>query len=97
METPQRTSPLLAGLALLGAGVLIRQWQPTLLELPDPDSRPRRDRGVARLARKSRDGLAQVLPTNLTGSIARSLMFVGAGLMLVRLLDMLVEDDDALF
>lgn len=96
-KTPQ-SSPLLAGLALLGAGLVMRRWQPGVLELPGkPDNAKSKDRGMRRIARKSRDGLASVLPGNLTGSIARSMMIMGAGLILVRALDELVEDDDALF
>ncbi len=97
MENP-RQSPLLAGLALLGAGLLIRRWQPKLLDLPDtPSDTHHKDRGVRRAARKSRDGLASILPGNMTGSIGRSLIIMGAGLLLVRALDELVEDEDALF
>ena len=94
---PPQSSPIIAGLALVGIGLLIRQWQPQVLELPSSDGRTARDSGMRRLARKSRDGLAKVLPGNLTGSIARSLMVMGAGLILVRALGALVEDDDALF
>ncbi len=97
MENPSRTSPLIAGFVLVGVGLLVRQWQPALLDLPEPNDRERRDRGLRRVARKSRDGLAGVLPSNLTGSIARSLMVMGAGLIMVRALDELVEDKDALF
>jgi hypothetical protein len=97
VENPQRRSPLLAGLALLGAGLLVRGWQPRLLDMPEPSGDEPRDQGVARAARKSRDGLAQVMPGNLTGSIGRSLVLMGAGLIMVRALDLLVEDDDALF
>lgn len=94
---PPQSSPIIAGLALVGIGLLIRQWQPQALELPSIEGRTSRDRGLRRVARKSRDGLARVLPGNLTGSIARSLLVMGAGLILVRALDELVGDEDALF
>ncbi|NNE51022.1 MAG: hypothetical protein HKN30_01305 [Sulfitobacter sp.] len=88
----------MAGLALLGAGLLLRRWQPSALNLPDrPDKDDHKDKGVAKAARKSRDGVATVLPKNMTGSIGRSLIIMGAGLIMVRALDELVEDDDALF
>ncbi|KIN60152.1 Glucosyltransferase MdoH [Sulfitobacter noctilucae] len=91
-------APILAGLALLGMGLLVRRWQPRALSLPDkPDTGSHRDRGVAKVARRSRDGVAAVLPRNMTGSIGRSLLVMGAGLIIVRALDELVEDDDALF
>lgn len=95
-ESPQ-SSPVLAGIALLGAGLLLRQWQPQALRLPEPDSHTRRDRGLRRAARKSRDGLASVLPSNLTGSVARSLIFMGAGLIALRALDLVVDEDEALY
>ena len=82
---------------LLGAGLLTRQWQPHALNLPEPENRDRRDRGLKRAARKSRDGLAGLLPSNLTGSIARSLMIMGAGLLTLRPLDLLADDDEQLY
>lgn len=96
-NTPQ-SSPIITGLALLGAGLLVRRWRPTALTLPERgETENRSDRGVARVARKSRDGIASILPGNMTGSIGRSLMIMGAGLIMVRALDELVEDEDALF
>ncbi|WP_037227929.1 hypothetical protein [Roseobacter sp. GAI101] len=97
MDNSPRTSPLLAGLALVGAGLALRQIQPSVLALPEPDGLDRNDSGVRRAARKSRDGLASVLPSNLTGSIGRSLMIMGLGLVTIRALDALVDDKDALY
>jgi hypothetical protein len=97
MDNSPKSSPVLAGIALLGAGLLIRQWQPAALRLPEPENHSRRDRGLHRAARKSRDGLAGLLPSNLTGSVARSLMVMGAGLITVRLLDLLVDDSEQLY
>jgi hypothetical protein len=97
LQRPAKAAPLLSGAALLGAGLLVRLWKPRLLDVPEPDGRERNDRGLPRLARRSRDGLARVLPHNMTGTVARSLIIMGAGLILVRALDELVEDEDALF
>jgi hypothetical protein len=97
MDQSPKSSPVLAGIALLGAGLLIRQWQPDALRLPEPENRKRLDRGLARAARKSRDGLAMILPSNLTGSIGRSLMVMGAGLLTLRALDFLADDNERLF
>ncbi|NUH65018.1 hypothetical protein HTT03_06855 [Sulfitobacter sp. S0837] len=97
MDQSPKSSPVLAGIALLGAGLLIRQWQPDALRLPEPENKHRRDRGLRRAARKSRDGLAMLLPSNLTGSIGRSLMIMGGGLLALRLLDLLVDQDEALY
>ena len=97
MRNSPENSPLLTGIALLGAGLMLRRWQPSALRLPEKPQEEARDRGVRRAARKSRDGIAKVLPGNLTGSIGRSLVVMGAGLILVRALDELVEDEHALF
>ena len=97
MDEQPKSSPVLTGIVLLGAGLLIRQWQPRALNLPEPENRLRRDRGLQRAARKSRDGLAGLLPSNLTSSIARSLMVMGAGLLTLRALDLLADDDERLY
>jgi hypothetical protein len=98
MDKAPHNSPLLTGFALLGAGLLVRRWQPTVLDIPEEeDASLARDRGWRRAARRSRDGVAKVMPGNLTGSIGRSLIVMGAGLILVRVLDEMVEDDHALF
>ncbi|MCX8225792.1 MAG: hypothetical protein OTI35_06935 [Sulfitobacter sp.] len=97
MDNSPRTSPLLAGIALLGAGLVLRQVKPAFLSLPEPDARNHNDRGVRRAARKSRDGLAKVLPSNLTGSIGQSLIIMGFGLLTIRALDAMVDDENALF
>ncbi|MEQ6250103.1 hypothetical protein ABMC89_14510 [Sulfitobacter sp. HNIBRBA3233] len=97
-HTPFPSSPVIAGIALLGTAVLLRNWQPGALDLPEADSdRPHRDRGARRAARKARDGIAAIMPRNLTRSVARSLMIVGASLILMRALDELVEDEESLF
>lgn len=97
MDNAPRSSPLLSGIALLIAGVFVRRLKPSFLELPEHDGSGSNDRGMSRAARKSRDGVARVLPSNLTASIGRTLIIMGAGLILVRALDELVEDEDALF
>ncbi len=90
-------APLVLGAALIGGGLLLRQWQPKALVLPDRPAMAHRDSGTRRLARHTRDGIARFLPGNLTGSIGRTLLIMGAGLVLVRLLDMAVEDGEELF
>ncbi|KIN63672.1 Glucosyltransferase MdoH [Sulfitobacter noctilucicola] len=88
----------MAGIALMGAGLLMRAWRPSALSLPDrPEKDRHTDRGVAKAARRSRDGVATILPRNMTGSLGRSLLIMGAGLVMVRVLDEFVEDEEALF
>ena len=97
MKAPAQTSPLILGAALLGAGLVLRNWEPEALRLPDRPDRPHRDRGARRVARKTRDGIARVLPGNMTGSVGRTLVIMGAGLVLVRLLDMAADEQEQLF
>ena len=97
MEPAPRTSPLVIGALLIGGGVLLRRWEPSHLKLPGKPDRRHRDSGWERRARIARDGVAKVLPSNLTGSVGRSLIVMGAGLVLVRLLDMAVDENEELF
>ncbi|SFG45929.1 hypothetical protein SAMN04488020_102292 [Palleronia marisminoris] len=97
MKAPARTSPLLLGAALVGAGLVLRNWEPEALRLPDRPTRPHLDRGTSRIARKTRDLIARILPGNMTGSMGRTLVIMGAGLVLVRLLDMAADEQERLF
>lgn len=92
-----QTSPLVTGAVLLAAGLLLRQWQPRALRLPGPPTAEIHERRTARVTRRVRDGIVRILPANLTGSIGRTLAIAGIGLILVRLLDMTVDDDATLF
>lgn len=97
MKAPAHTSPLLLGAALVGAGLVLRNWEPDALRLPERPTRPHMDRGASRMAREARDLIARILPGNLTGSIGRTLVIMGAGLVLVRLLDMAADEQERLF
>ena len=97
MKEPAHSSPVLIGAVLLGGGLLLRNWNPGALGLPDKPVRQHADRGRERAARIFRDGIARVMPSNLTGSVGRTLMLMGAGLVLVRLLDMAVDEGEELF
>ncbi|WP_108484973.1 hypothetical protein [Oceaniglobus ichthyenteri] len=97
MKPEPKNNPLLSGLAMLGFGLLLRRWQPAVLTMPNRSRPNGRDTGLTRAVRHTRNGVATVLPGNLTGSIGRSLILAGAGLIAIRALDLLVEDDDSLF
>lgn len=96
-EPSPQSSPLIIGAALLGAGLILRNWQPSALSLPEPPEIPHSDSGLQKGARRTRDILARFLPGNMTGSIGRTLLIMGAGLVLIRLLDMAVDESEALF
>lgn len=97
MKPGTDAAPFIVGAALVTAGLVLRRWQPRALSLPDRPDRVHTDRGWRRTARHARNGVARILPGNLTGSIGRTLLIMGAGLVLVRLLDMGVEDGEELF
>ena len=92
---PAELSPLLIGAARMGAGLVLRQVQPDALNLPERPDRMHTDRGLQRAARKTHDGIARFLPGSLTGRIGRSLTNLGAGLVIVRLLDMSADVTEA--
>lgn len=73
MRIAPETSPMLIGAALIGAGLLLRRVEPDALSLPDKPDVAHRDSGARRAARITRDGIAKVLPSNLTGSVGRTL------------------------
>ncbi|MHA6345003.1 hypothetical protein [Roseivivax sp. CAU 1761] len=95
-----RLSPLMpfaVGLGMVVAGLLLRRTDPDLLRLPQPATKPHW-RGLTRrrdMARTARDGIAGLIPRNLTGSLGRTLILMGGALVLVRALDELVDDDSA--
>ena len=88
-------APLLLGLAMVGIGFAARRVQPDVLRLPEPGGHMRlRDvRGGRDAARVARDGIAGLIPRNLTASLGRTLMLMGGALIVVRTLDELVDDD----
>ena len=98
-DAPGKNQPLIAAAALVGTGVLLRQWKPTLLDLPDgKKKRPHLDRGMSRQVRKARDGVAKfALPSNMVRSLGNSLLTLGGGLVALRLLDEVVDDHERLF
>ncbi|MGB3627730.1 MAG: hypothetical protein WA989_18030 [Henriciella sp.] len=98
-DAPGKNQPLIAAAALVGTGVLLRQWKPTLLDMPDPKKkRPHVDSGLSRKVRKARDGVAKIaLPSNMVRSMGNSLLALGGGIVAMRLLDEVVEDNERLF
>ncbi|WP_246107314.1 hypothetical protein [Puniceibacterium confluentis] len=90
-------SPILVGLAMVGIGLVACRIEPAALRLPEPAGRPRlRDiRDGRDVARAARDGIATLIPRNLTRSLGRTLMLMGGALIAVRALDELVDDDSA--
>ncbi|ETX15118.1 hypothetical protein OCH239_17680 [Roseivivax halodurans JCM 10272] len=91
-------TPLLAGAAMIGAGILLRRTAPDTLRLPEPARQPKALRDVrtrSDAARAARDGIARFMPNNLTKTLGRSLVLMGAATIAVRMLDELVDDDSA--
>lgn len=100
LDKPMREAPLVAGVALLVCGALLMRLGPDLLEMPQRRkaresalARFRRGDRVGAAAQQARDRLVDILPSNLLGGIGRALVFAGAGVLVVRLLDLLAGDD----
>ena len=96
-DTPSHAHPVLTAIVLIVVGLLFRRWQPRVLEVPEATPRSDDEGRLAAAARLGRNGVTKVMPGNLTGSIGRSLMVTGVGLILVRALDALVEEDETVF
>ena len=91
-NTPGQNSPLLAAAALVGTGLLLRQWKPTPLDLPKADT-PHADKGSRRKVRQARDGVAKLfMPENMMKSLGTSLLMIGGGLVAMRAFDEVVEE-----
>ncbi|MCE0505550.1 MULTISPECIES: hypothetical protein [unclassified Roseivivax] len=90
-------TPFLLGLALVGCGLALRRSDPAPLRLPEPGGAPeaRKARSGRDAARVARDGIARFIPSNLTGSLGRTLILMGGATIAVRALDELVDDDQA--
>ena len=91
-------APMLIGLVMIGLGLTARRVEPDLLSLPDPARKSKRLRDVRSgrdAAKVTRDGIASFIPANLTKSLGRTLIIMGAALVAVRALDEIVEDDGA--
>jgi hypothetical protein len=87
---------MVLGLAMVGLGLVARRIEPSALSLPEPSGRRKRLSEVRTgrdAAKVARDGIAGFTPHNLTRSIGRTLILMGAALLAVRALDELVGDE----
>ncbi|WOI54725.1 hypothetical protein [Parvularcula sp. LCG005] len=97
-QPPAYNAPLFASAMLFAAGIALRQWKPAALDLPKLPEQINLDKGKSRHMRQARDSIAKfLLPRNLSGSISNSLIMLGGGVLLLRLLDEIVDDDERLF
>ena len=89
--------PFLIGIGLIGLGMAARRIEPDTLRLPEPADSPdfRNIRSGRDAARAARDGIAGFVPRNLTKSLGRTMILMGAALVAVRALDELVDEDTA--
>ena len=90
-------TPFLIGLGLIGLGLAARRVEPEMLNLPEPAERPdfRKVRSGRDAARATRDGLAGLLPRNITKSLGRTMILMGGALLVIRALDEIVDTDTA--
>jgi hypothetical protein len=101
-EAPIREAPIIAGVALVVCGALLMRLGPDLLAMPAPRTarqsalaRFRRGDRLGGVAQQIRGALVEILPANVLGGLGRGLVFAGAGILVVRLLDLLAGDDGA--
>ncbi|RVT82755.1 hypothetical protein DXV76_16095 [Rhodobacteraceae bacterium CCMM004] len=92
-DPPTGTGTVLTGLTLLIFGAVLERVRPAALDLPTAreDSLPADAGRVSRYARRTRDELEVILPDNLSDAFGRSFVFLGAGLIALRLLDLLSD------
>ena len=89
LQPSERLTPLLYAGGLIGIGAALLWSKPSLGHVPTPaltkeGKNPSRSR---RVARRGRDAVGSLAPTNVTDSLGRSLVLGGVALMLARLLD----------
>ncbi len=99
-EQPIREAPLIAGAALVVCGALLMRLGPDLLAMPAPRKaresalvRFRRGDRVGGVAQQVRQTLVEILPANVLGGLGRGLVLAGAGILVVRLLDLLAGEE----
>lgn len=99
LEEPMREAPLIAGISLVVCGALLMRLGPDLLAMParrrareSSLARFRRGDRLGAAAQRARETLVEILPGNLLGSVGRGLVFAGAGILVVRLLDFVAGD-----
>lgn len=89
-ERRKRFGPLALAGGLVAGGAMLLKMRPGALELPEPallGDDNHEASGARRLARRSRDGVAHFVPSNLSDSLGRSLVIAGLALAVTRLLD----------
>ncbi|MCO6383630.1 MAG: hypothetical protein JXQ91_17120 [Vannielia sp.] len=94
-DTRNRLLPVAVACGLVAAGALLWRAKPRALEIPDPTplaGNPSRSL-FKRMARRSRDGVHKVAPSNISVSLGRSLVIAGGALLVTRLLDELAGED----
>ncbi|MBS8227641.1 hypothetical protein DYI42_15550 [Vannielia litorea] len=87
--------PVAVACGLVAAGALLWRAKPQALQIPDPaplGAEPSKSL-FRRLARRSRDGVHKIAPSNISVSLGRSLVIAGGALLVTRLLDELAGKD----
>lgn len=97
---PPEAKPILAGLLIFAAGVLIRNYQPHFLNLPQPlqEAESAKDRFLAGnrvegIAVGIRDALLMLLPRNFMDWLGRGLITMGGAMAAAKLLDLAIEEE----
>jgi len=91
----QRWKPFAAGLAVVTAGFALTRIRPSSLDLPNPTGRGDGASGrVAKAVGLARDGADRVAPDNVASQVGRSLVMAGSAMLVARVLDELMSQQD---
>ena len=97
---PPEAKPVIAGLLIFGAGVLMRNYQPSFMNLPQPMQeqasaidRFRAGNRAQGIAVGIRDSLLMMLPHNFMDWLGRGLITFGGAMAAAKLIDLIIDDD----
>ena len=97
---PPEAKPVNAGLMIFAAGLLMRNYQPSFMNLPQPAQeaqsaieRFRAGNRAQGMAVGVRDSLLMMLPRNFMDWMGRGLITFGGAMAAAKLIDLIIEDD----
>ncbi len=97
---PPEAKPVIAGLLIFAAGVLMRNYQPSFMNLPQPMQertsaidRFRAGNRAQGIAIGVRDALLMMLPPNFMDWLGRGLITFGGAMAAAKLIDLIIDDD----
>ena len=97
---PPEAKPVIAGLMIFAAGVLMRNYQPTFMNLPQPMQESRSAIEQFRAGNRAqgiavgiRDSLLMMLPHNFMDWLGRGLITFGGAMAAAKLIDLIIDEE----